>query len=88
MNPQHTAILAFYDICPDPAVVARALSLSLGTVYAVLRAHRPTRKRKARPRSSDKRQQILGLVARGHKPARVAELVGVSRAYVYRVLAE
>lgn len=89
-NPTHLQILAFYDVLheKDPAVVARALPCSLGTVYAVLRHHRPGRKRKARPVKSGKKVQILGLVALGHKVARVAELVGCSRAYCYRVLAE
>ena len=86
-NPTHTQILAFYDAVPDPAVVARALPCSLGTVYAVLRHYRPGRQRKARPVKSGKKVQILGLVARGHKVARVAELVGCSRAYCYRILA-
>lgn len=88
-RPSHQTILAFYDVTPDASVVASALSVSPGTVYAVLRKHRPTRQRKPRPvlqESADKRRQILGLVSRGHKVARVAELVGVSRTYVYRVM--
>jgi hypothetical protein len=91
LSERHSQILAFYDITPDASVVASALSLSVGTVYAVLRHHRPDRKRKPRPvlqKSADKRRQILGLVSRGHKVTRVAELVGCSRTYVYRVLAE
>lgn len=89
-SERHLQILAFYDALQDkdPAVVARALPCSLGTVYAVLRHYRPGRKRKARPKTSGKKVQILGLVARGHKVARVAELVQVSRTYVYRVIAE
>lgn len=89
-SPSHAQILAFYDVTPDASVVARALSISTGTVYAVLRKHRPARRRKPRlvlPESADKRRQILGLVSLGYKVARVAELVGVSRTYVYRVLA-
>lgn len=91
MNPSHSQILAFYDVTPDAAAVASALSVSVGTVYAVLRHHRPDRLRKPRPRTSgsvDKRRLILGLVSCGHKVARVAELVGVSRTYVYRVIAD
>jgi hypothetical protein len=93
MTPSHQTILAFYDALQDKdaSVVASALSISVGTVYAVLRRHRPTRQRKPRPvtsESADKRRQILGLVSRGHKVARVAELVGVSRTYCYRVMAE
>lgn len=90
MNPSHQTILAFYDVTPDAAAVASALSISKGTVYAVLRKHRPTRLRKPRPvlqESADKRRQILGLVSLGYKVARVATLVGCSRTYVYRVLA-
>ena len=90
-RPHHSQILAFYDASPDATAVARALSISVGTVYAVLRHHRPDRKRKPRPvtsESADKRRQILGLVSRGHKVARVAELVGVSRTYCYRVMSE
>lgn len=88
MNPSHSQILAFYDAAPDAAAVASALSVSVGTVYAVLREHRPDRQRKPRPRTSDKRRLILGLVSRGHKVARVAELAGCSRTFVYRILAE
>lgn len=87
---RHTQILAFYDALleKDASVVASALAVSINTVYAVLRRYRPDRKRKPRPRLSDKRRQILGLASCGYKAARVAELVGVSKAYVYRVLAD
>jgi hypothetical protein len=84
----HTLILSRFDAGDAPDAISRALPCSLGTVYAVLRRHRPGRHRKARARPVGKREQILGLVARGHKVARVAELVRVSRAYCYRVLGE
>lgn len=85
---RHTHILSRFDAGDAPDAIATTLSLSIGTVYAVLRRHRPHRRRKARARPVGKREQILGLVARGHKVARVAELVGVSRQYAYRVLGE
>ena len=88
MIPSHAHILSRFDAGDAPDAIASALPCSLGTVYAVLRKHRPGRRRKARARPVGKREQILGLVARGHKVARVAELVGVSRAYCYRVLGE
>jgi DNA invertase Pin-like site-specific DNA recombinase len=85
-RPTRAEIVAFYDTVPDPAVVARALGVSVGTVYAALRAERPDRQRKARPRTSDLPYRIRGLAANGIKPRRIAELLEVSRTYTYRVL--
>lgn len=85
--PHHSDILSLNDAGHTPASVSRALSLSPSTVYAVLRQYRPDRARAPRPRTSDLPGRIVGLASRGHKPARIAVLLGVSRAYVYRHLA-
>lgn len=85
-SPTHQSILDLSDAGHTPASIAAALSLSLSTVYATLRAHRPQRARAPRPRTSDLPRRIQGLASRGHKPARIAELLDCSRAYVYRWL--
>jgi DNA invertase Pin-like site-specific DNA recombinase len=91
-RPTRAEIVAFYDALErtsaDPAVVARALGVSVGTVYAALRAERPERPRKARPRTSDLPYRIRGLAANGIKPGRIAELLEVSRTYTYRILSD
>lgn len=86
-HPQLADILAAADAGTDVATLARTYSLSISATYALLREHRPDRQRKARRRSSEKRDIILGLSAKGHEPERVAFLVGCSRAWVYRILA-
>jgi DNA invertase Pin-like site-specific DNA recombinase len=86
-NHLHT-ILSLNDAGHTPAAIAAHLSLSVGTVYAALRAHRPTRPRAPRSRTSEKRAMVLGLVAQGVPVARVAFLQDCSRAYVYKLLAE
>jgi DNA-binding CsgD family transcriptional regulator len=87
MTPPLTPhILSLSDTGHTPASIATLLDLSLSTVYATLRAHRPQRARAPRPRTSDLPRRIQGLASRGHKPARIAVLLDVSRAYVYRWL--
>lgn len=78
-------VLDLSDAGSTPAAIASAIPAPLATVYAILRAHRPDRPRAPRTRTAVLPVKIRGLLDAGHKPARVAELVGCSRAYVYRV---
>lgn len=82
------AILELADAGHTPGAIAAALNLTTGRVYATLRAHRPDRVRSPRTRTSEKPGQVLFLAAQGVRPGRIAVLLGISRAYVYRVLAE
>lgn len=66
--------------------IATALGVSTGYIYGVLREHRPTRTRKPRERTSDVPRMIAALAAEGHKPHRIAVMLGITRAYVYRHL--
>ena len=66
------------------ADIAKRTQLSVGRVYSVLRVERPERKRSPRPRTSDLPAKIKALAAQEIKPARIALLLNVSRAYVYR----
>ncbi len=86
-NPTRPTILELSDAGHHPAAIARALSISVGSVYAVLRVERPNRPRKPRPRTSDLPYRIRGLRSGGIKPGRIAELLDCSRTFVYRVLA-
>lgn len=75
------------DAGHHPAAIAKRLDVSLSTVYATLRRERPDRPRKPRPATSDLPRRIRILEAKGYKRARIATLLQVSRAYVYKVLA-
>lgn len=88
MNDLITAILVRNDRGEDVETIRRAEGVSMGYVYSVLREHRPNRERKPRTRTSQKRKLILGLLVRGHQPARVAVLAQCTPAYVYRLLDE
>lgn len=79
-----TDILARWDSGEALEAIAAALNVSRRYVYAVLAEHRPGRERKKRECTSDKPRMIAGLAREGVKPARVAELLKCSRAYVYR----
>jgi hypothetical protein len=83
-------ILTLHDVGHFPDAIQHATNVSLGYVHSTLRAHRPGRTRKPRPRNSPLRAKILGLRAAGISPGRVAELLAneCSRTYVYRVLQE
>lgn len=83
MTPLIASILSLSDAGQSVAAVSRAVSVSPGYVYGVLREHRPDRQRKPRERTSAKRRLILGLLAQGVQPPRVAFLAQVSPAYVY-----
>lgn len=64
--------------------LAKRYELDPSAVYRILREHRPDRPRSARRRVSNLPAKIEALAGAGSKPARVAELLGVSRQYVYR----
>lgn len=85
----HTAqILAAHDAGQSVQQIALAIPCSTGHVYGILRQHRPLRTRKPRTATSDTPRMVRGLAAQGIVVERIAVLCGVSRAYVYRILAE
>jgi hypothetical protein len=80
-------ILARHDAGErNVAVIAEAESVSPGYVYGILRQHRPDRQRKPRERTSKKRKFILGLLAQGIQPPRVAFLAQCTPTYVYQLI--
>lgn len=79
------AILTAYDAGTSVAKTAAIHNVAVGTVYGVLRRHRPDRPRRKRSFHSEKRAMILGLLAQGIKPARVAFLTGCTRQWVHMV---
>lgn len=79
-------IVHLSDAGHHPAAIAKRLDVSLSTVYATLRRERHDRPRKPRPATSDLPRRIRILEAKGYKRARIATLLQVSRAYVYKVL--
>lgn len=86
-SPTHPTILELSDAGHHPAAIAQRLGISTASVYTVLRAERPNRPRKPRPRTSDLPYRIRGLRSGGIKPGRIAVLLECSRTFVYRVLA-
>lgn len=88
VTPTAAAILERHDRGETVSAIADAEKVSASFVYSVLRDQRPERPRKARAATSDKPRLIAGLAAQGIKPARIAVVLGVSRAYVYRHLGE
>jgi hypothetical protein len=97
-SPLTTQILALSDAGRYPADIARSIrwtdtdgsartGASLTYVYRVLRTHRPDRPRAPRAATTDSARRIKGLASREIKRTRIAELCGVSRAYVHKVLA-
>jgi DNA invertase Pin-like site-specific DNA recombinase len=81
-------LLKMADDGASVAAIARDVALQPRRVYAVLAEHRPDRPRKRRPRTSKKRRAILALEAQGFVESDIASAVGVSRQYVYKILAE
>jgi hypothetical protein len=81
-------ILALHDAGQTVSAIASSANVSQGYVYALLRAERPERKRAPRTRTSEVPAKIRFLSEQGIGAARVAVLLGVSRAYVYRVISE
>lgn len=70
------------------ADIASAVQLTPGRVYAILRKHRPSRRRTPRTLTSSLPAKVRALVKAGAKPSRAAFLCGVTRAYVYRIIKE
>lgn len=81
-------ILERHDRGEHAAQIADAVGVTAGYVYGILRDHRPQRKRKPRRPTSTKPAEIAALAATGATAARIAELLGVTKAYVYRHLAK
>lgn len=81
-------ILTRHDKGQFVPMIAKALDVSPGYVYGVLREHRPKRARKPRTRTSEKRTLVLGLHAQKIPVGRIAFLAQCSRAYVYRIVDE
>ena len=88
MTPPLPTILTLSDNGHTPAAISAALAIPPGKVYATLRRERPGRKRAPRTRTSLIPKRVVALSAAGVKAGRIAELLGVSDAYVYRILAE
>lgn len=86
MNPTITKILARSDRGKSAQEITAELGVSLGHVYAVLRAHRPDRPRKQHEKRSDKPSRIAMLHLQNMHPEDIADELGVSRTYVYRHL--
>lgn len=55
-------------------------------VYRILARHRPDRERQGRRRTSDLPRRVQGMFKEGIAPGRIAALLRVSRAYVYRII--
>lgn len=85
-HPHLTEILHAADAQVPVATIATRLAVSESTVYALLRTHRPARKRNSRRRTSAKRPMVLGLLAAGIPPVRVALLAQVTRAWVHALV--
>ncbi len=90
VKPHMKKILALADVRPLLSVedIAARVNLGQGRIYALLRQHRPNRPRHPRRRTSELPAQVRGLTAKGIGPARIAALLGVTRQYVYKILAE
>jgi hypothetical protein len=88
MNPLVQSILRRHDANESVATIAAAESVSFGHVYTVLREHRPNRQRQPRTRTSERRKLILGLLAGGIAPPRVAFLAECTPTYVYKLAKE
>lgn len=85
-KPNLDKILTRADRGESVEAIAKALDLTAGHVYSVLRRERPKRTRKPRATTSDLPRMIKGLYRQGHKPARIAVVLGITRQYVSQVL--
>jgi hypothetical protein len=65
-----------------------ATGLRESRVYGLIRKYRPDRPRQSRRPTSDKPAAVRGLAAEPHNipPTRIAFLLGVTPAYVYKIL--
>lgn len=90
MKPDRLAqLLRAADQGERVADIATSLGVTAAAVYSQLKKHRQGRKRSPRVEGfNETRFKIMGLLERGHEPARVAKVVGVSRAYTLRVAKE
>lgn len=79
-------ILARSDRNESVDEIARVADVSPGRIYALLRKHRPDRARKPRERTSEIPAKIRALDLQKIKPRRIAFLLDVTPAYVYKVL--
>ncbi len=86
MVTETAPILKLFDAGKTPKEIAAASQVAIGTVYATLRAHRPDRRRAPRTLTSIVPAGVVGLHKAGVKVARIAQLLQVSRAYVYQIL--
>jgi CRP-like cAMP-binding protein len=83
-------VLILHDDGTTAPQIAEALGVTPGYVFGILRDERPNRPHGNRGR----RKSELRVAIRFHStveqmaPARIAEKLGVSRAYVYRILGE
>jgi AraC-like DNA-binding protein len=87
MTPSPSPILDLSDAGHSPASIASQTNTPLSSVYATLLLHRPDRPRARRQRTSELRSRIVALLD-SETPKQIAEAVGCSRAYVYRILKE
>jgi hypothetical protein len=81
-------VLEMSDAGHTPAAISLATGLAPGKVYATLRAQRPDRPRAPRARTSPVPGRVVALADVGVRAGRIAELLGCSGAYVYRILSE
>jgi hypothetical protein len=88
MTDTERDICARADAGEDADSIAAALHITRGWVYSILRKHRPDRVRKARASTSLMPANVLGLNACKVPPGQIASRCKISRAYVYRILAE
>ena len=86
MSKKVDKILKAYDAGKSVAEIALFAEVTQGYVYLILRNQRPDRPRKKHVTRSDLPRVICELVAKEIKPSVVATALGVSRAYVYKVL--
>lgn len=85
--PDHSNILERHDAGESIEAIAAAEGVSTRHVYHVLAKHRPDRPRKPRTCTSAMPGVIRGLHDQGMAAARIASVLGISRAYVYRHIA-
>jgi hypothetical protein len=88
MNEVIQAILERHDRGELVSAISHAESVGFGYVYSTLRRYRPNRPRAPRTRTSQRRKLILGLLAQGIAPPRVAFLAECTPAYVYKLQQE
>lgn len=79
-------IIRRVDAGQPPKDIAPALNVDRHRLYDVLRQYRPRRKRSRRPLVSARRPLALALWQEGVRAARIAELLQISRARVYKLL--